>query len=309
MKNIILVILILVLVSCKKNTENTQTSTSASTQTNPNPGQAVADNSELVEIYKNDQADRQTDNIDWDIVSKNDRLREKRIYELLDSNKVHTSRDYHNAAMVFQHGEDSTAYGMAVKLMRKSIELDPTANKWLLAAAIDRHLLSKNEPQIYGTQYHKFGADDPWEIGEMDTTKISDAERIEYGVETLAQQREKVKQMNRKKLSELMAEGKPIDKVIEFIKSENQEDSKYDISQSGINSFGYNILRAGKQKEALEVFKFNTELYPEGFNTWDSYGECLMMMGNKKEGVIAYKKSLALNPENKNAQRVVEENK
>ena len=55
--------------------------------------------------------------------------------------------------MIFQHGRDYVAYGMAVQLMRKFIELDSTANKWLLIAAIDRELLSRNKPQIYGTQY------------------------------------------------------------------------------------------------------------------------------------------------------------
>jgi tetratricopeptide (TPR) repeat protein len=267
------------------------------------------DNQELIEIYRNDQADRQTDNIDWKIVSKRDSLREVRIYQLLDSNKVNTSKDYHNAAMIFQHGGDSTAYGMAVKLMRKSIELDSTANKWLLAAAIDRYLLSKDEPQIYGTQYQKFGKDEPWQLGKMDTTKISDAERIEYGVETLAQQREKVKRMNRKKLSELITEGKNIDEIIEFIKSENLSDSNFDLSESGINSFGYNLMGEGKLKEALKIFKLNTELYPNGFNTYDSYGECLLLIGEKEEGIKAYKKSLQLNPKNKNAETIIEQNK
>ena len=265
------------------------------------------DNQELIEIYKNDQADRLTDNIDWEIVSKKDSLREVRIYQLLDSNIVQTSLDYHNAAMIFQHGGDSTAYGMAVKLMRKSIELDSTANKWLLAAAIDRYLLSIDEPQIYGTQYQKFGSE-PWQLGKMDTTKISDAERIEYGVETLAQQREKVKRMNLKKLSELITEGKSIDEIIEFIKSENLSESNFDLSESGINSFGYNLMGKEKTEEALKIFKLNTELYPNGFNTWDSYGECLFMLEKKEEGIIAYKKSLQLNPKNKNAETIIERN-
>lgn len=299
MKNTFLIILVLGFASCKMNKENTKTVSE----------QKITDNSELIEIYRNDQSDRQTDNIDWNIVSKNDSLREVRIYQLLDSNKVQTSKDYHNAAMIFQHGGDSTAYGMAVKLMRKSIELDSTANKWLLAAAIDRYLLSKNEPQIYGTQYQKFGKDEPWQIGKMDTTKISDAERVEYGVETLAEQREKVKQMNRKKLSELLANGKTIDELIIFIKSENKDETEYNISESGINSFGYNILGQGKKEEALKIFKLNTELYPNGFNTWDSYGECLLMLEKKEEGIIAYKKSLELNPKNKNAEKIIEQNK
>jgi hypothetical protein len=34
--------------------------------------------------------------------------------------------------------------------MKKAIELDPTINKWLLAAAIDRDLMSRSKSQIYG---------------------------------------------------------------------------------------------------------------------------------------------------------------
>ncbi len=268
--------------------------------------EVILDNEELVEIYKADQADRQTQQIDWNIVSKRDSLREVRIYELLDSNKVRTSLDYHNAAMIFQHGGDSVAYGMAVKLMKKSIELDSTANKWLLAAAIDRYLLSKGEPQIYGTQYWRM-KDQPWELREIDTTKITDAKRIEYGVETLAQQREKVKRMNKKKLSELLNDGKTVDELVQLIKQEDIKSSEYDFSESGINSFGYQIMNQGLKEEALKIFKLNTELYPEGYNTFDSYGECLLGLGDKENAIIAYKKSLELNPKNNNAEKVLME--
>lgn len=108
---------------------------------------------------------------------------------------MRTANDYKNAAMVFQHGKDSIDYGMALRLIKKAIEMDTTMNKWLFAAATDRYLLSINEPQIYGTQYQKMG-DEPWKLGEIDTTVISDVERIKYGVETLSEQREKVKKMN-----------------------------------------------------------------------------------------------------------------
>jgi hypothetical protein len=87
---------------------------------------------------------------------------------------------------------------MAVKLMRKSLELDSTADKWFLAAAIDRDLMRRDLPQIYGTQYIKMGNDAPWELYTLDSTKITNAERKEYNVETLAEQRKKVKKMNEK---------------------------------------------------------------------------------------------------------------
>ncbi len=153
------------------------------------------DNVELLEIYEKDQNDRMSDNINWSKVNERDSLRRVRIHQLLDSGKVKTGKDLKNAAMIFQHGKDSTDYGLAVRLMKKAIEKDSTINKWLFAAATDRYLLSKGEPQIYGTQYQKMG-DEPWKIGKIDTTKISDAERIEYGVETLEEQKQKLKEMN-----------------------------------------------------------------------------------------------------------------
>lgn len=300
MKETLLLILIFGLISCKMNNDNSQSELK----------EEIEDNAELIQIYTNDQADRQAgENIDWSVVSKRDSLRELRVYQLLDSNKVRTSKDYHNAAMVFQHGGDSIAYGMAVKLMRKSIELDSTADKWLLAAAIDRYLLSKNEPQIYGTQYHKYGKDEPWQIAKMDTTKISDAERIEYGVETLAEQRQKVKRINLKKLSELLSQGKSTNEIIKIIKSERKENSKFDISEIEINNLGHKILDEGRNKEALKIFKVNTELYPKDFNAWNCYGECLLILGQKEEGIKAYKKSLELNPENENAEKIIADNK
>jgi tetratricopeptide (TPR) repeat protein len=265
----------------------------------------VADNLELIEMFDSDQADR-TNHIDWSIVQKNDSIREARVYELLDSNKVRTSLDYNNAALIFHHGEDSIAYGMAVKLMRKSIELDSTRNKWFLAAIIDRYLLSINKPQIYGTQYRKL-KDQPWVLSEIDTTKVTDAERIEYGVETLAQQREKIKNLNRKKLTELRDEGKTIDEIIQIVKQGGIKNSLYDLRENWLNNFGYQLVKQEKYEDALQIFKLNTEIHPNGYNTFDSYGECLLKLGDKENAIKAYQKSLELNPENKNAIKVLSE--
>lgn len=286
MRKVVLLLVVLGLISCKSEPE------------------VINNNVELIKIYKADQSDRQNRNIDRLMVLKRDSLREIRVYELLDSNKVKTSLDYLNAAMIFQHGRDSIAFGMAVKLMKKSIELDSTANKWLLAAAIDRDLLSRNKPQIYGTQYWKM-RDKPWELREIDTTKITDAERIKFGVETLAQQRAKVKRMNSKKIKEILNNEKSIEELIQIIKNEDKKETKYDISENGINNFAYQIMSQGKEEDALKIFKLNTELYPNGYNAFDSYGECLLKMGDKENAIIAYKKSLELNPKNKNAEEVL----
>ena len=75
--------------------------------------------------------------------------------------------------------------------------------------------------------------------------------------------------------------------------------------ENELNSFGYELLNAKKYNEALQIFILNTKLYPKGFNTFDSLGECLLLLGNKDEGIKAYKKSLELNPQNENAKKII----
>lgn len=272
----------------------------------------ITDNQELTLIYQADQADRKVDKINWDVILERDQTRRKRVQELLDSNQVRTSEDYHHAAMIFQHGMDTVASSMAVKLMRKAIELDSTINKWLLAAAVDRHLMRKGEPQIYGTQFTRKNGE-PWSLYKIDTTVISDKERLAFGVRTLTEQQEQVKRLNRKKLSELVQEGKSAEELLVFLKeesakenrTENKVASQYDISEYAINMLGYQLMTLDSLQGALKIFKLNTELYPKGYNTFDSYGECLLKLGQKEEAIKAYKKSLELNPDNDNAKEVL----
>ena len=235
MKNSILLFLLFLIFACNQTSKTEKLASE------------IVDNEELKRLYKEDQTDRQTGNIDWSIVSKRDSIRQTRVYELLDSNKVNTSLDFSNAAMIFQHGGDTIASSVAVKLMRKAIDLDSTANKWLLAAAIDRDLMRKGKPQIFGTQFRKMN-NGPWEIYNLDTSKVSDIERKEYRVETLAEQREKLRMMNKEKLSDLLHSGKDIDEIVEFCQNQNLKNSNYDLSESAINTFGYQLMSEDKNK-------------------------------------------------------------
>lgn len=292
MKNSILLFSLLLIFACNQSSKTEKLAS------------RMVDNEELKKIYEEDQTDRQTGNIDWSIVSKRDSIRQARVYELLDLNKVNTSVDFSNAALIFQHGGDTIASSMAVKLMRKAIELDSTADKWLLAAAIDRDLMRKGKPQIFGTQFRRMN-NGPWELYNLDTTKVSDTKRKEYRVETLAEQREKLIMMNKEKLSDLLSSGKDIDEIIEFCQTQNLKSSNYDLSERGINTFGYQLMSQDKNEAALKIFELNTKLYPASFNTYDSYGECLVKIGEIEEGIKAYEKALELNPENKNAEIVL----
>ena len=272
----------------------------------------TTDNVELKKIHDDDQNSRMVEfeEIDWKKLIPQDSMRRVRVLELLDSNQVITGKDYYRSAMIFQHGKDSTDYRMAIKLMKKAIELDTTIDRWLLAAAIDRELKSRKEPQIYGTQYFKDdGEDSKWQVYKIDTTKITDEERKFYGVEPIAEFIENIRLMNLLSITKYYSKTNSIDTVVNLIILEKKKKNKseYNVSESEINAFGYELLHANKINDALIIFKLNTELYSNAFNTFDSLGECLLLLNRKEDGLKAYKKSLELNPNNKNALRIIKE--
>ena len=80
---------------------------------------------------------------------------------------------------------------------------------------------------------------------------------------------------------------------------------KYANAERDINRLGYELLGANHVEQALEVFKINTEAYPESFNVWDSLGEAYLKHGDLELAATNYEKSLALNPRNPNARDVV----
>lgn len=101
--------------------------------------------------------------------------------------------------------------------------------------------------------------------------------------------------------------AKSIDETVDFIKQEKNKgsNSEYNVSESGINTFGYALMQQGNIEGALTIFQLNTTLYPNGWNTYDSYGEALLKFDRKEEAIEAYQKSLELNPQNGNAQMIL----
>ena len=58
-------------------------------------------------------------------------------------------------------------------------------------------------------------------------------------------------------------------------------------------------------KEAIEIFKLNTEAYPESANVYDSLGEGYAADRNIELAIENYQKSLDLNPDNENAKEML----
>jgi CubicO group peptidase (beta-lactamase class C family) len=76
--------------------------------------------------------------------------------------------------------------------------------------------------------------------------------------------------------------------------------------EAGVNAAGYVLVRAEMPDRAVEVFEFNTRVFPEAFNTWDSLGEVHMGLGHDEEAIRYYERSLELNPDNANAAAMIE---
>lgn len=86
-----------------------------------------------------------------------------------------------------------------------------------------------------------------------------------------------------------------------------KNDPTYGIKEEDINRVGYELLQNGKKKEAIEVFKINTETFPKSGNAYDSLAEAYLADGDKKMAVENYTKSVALDPSNENGKKILAE--
>ena len=70
--------------------------------------------------------------------------------------------------------------------------------------------------------------------------------------------------------------------------------------ESLVNRVGYRIKRSDKSK-AIEIFKLNTENFPNSYDAFDSLAEAYEAIGNIEKAITNYQKSLTLNPANEHA--------
>jgi len=90
--------------------------------------------------------------------------------------------------------------------------------------------------------------------------------------------------------------SKGLDRYGEMIRKPGE----FSINENEMNLLGYELLREGKTKEAIEVFRLNTEAFPKSWNVYDSLGEAYMDDGQTAQAIANYEKSIALNPSNAN---------
>src|SRR5215203_1623781 len=68
--------------------------------------------------------------------------------------------------------------------------------------------------------------------------------------------------------------------------------------EAAMNALGYRFVKEKRVPEAIEIFRLNTEAYPQSANTYDSLAEAYMINGQNKLAVENYRKALTLLPNN-----------
>lgn len=149
---------------------------------------------ELAKLFAEDQADRSTDDINWEEVGARDAARLARVKQLYHSQKLESGVDYYHAAMILQHSLIPDDYLLAHEFCVVAISQGVESAKWLAAASEDRFLNSIGRPQRFGTQYRKDGF---WSQCEI-RPDVEDSLRAALNVPSLLQAQARLEEMNAK---------------------------------------------------------------------------------------------------------------
>lgn len=77
--------------------------------------------------------------------------------------------------------------------------------------------------------------------------------------------------------------------------------SKLELSEIDLNSKGYEMIKRGFYKKAIDLFLLEVFSFPESYDAYDSLGEAYMKDGQTNKAIENYQRSLELNSENQNA--------
>ena len=72
------------------------------------------------------------------------------------------------------------------------------------------------------------------------------------------------------------------------------------LAEDYVNDWGYRLLREGKTRQAIALFRYNAEQWPDSWNAFDSLAEGYEVLGDTARAIANYRKSLELDPGNRN---------
>ncbi|OPB94416.1 serine hydrolase domain-containing protein [Elizabethkingia ursingii] len=78
------------------------------------------------------------------------------------------------------------------------------------------------------------------------------------------------------------------------------------VSPSELNTLGYELLRAGKISESIEIFKLAISEFPKNANLFDSLGEAYFTNKQYDLALDSYRKAISLGGSNGNAEKMID---
>ncbi len=141
---------------------------------------------ELAKMFEQDQADRKSPDIDWDVVGARDDEREMRVKALIATDALRSGADFYHAAMILQHAPSADDSLLAHDLCVIAIGKGEERAKKLAAASLDRFLVRIDRPQRFATQYGSNRANAPMSLARVDPA-VPDSLRRELDVPPLAE--------------------------------------------------------------------------------------------------------------------------
>ncbi|HQX91325.1 MAG TPA: hypothetical protein PL007_06380 [Thermomonas sp.] len=140
-----------------------------------------ADQAERAALMKLPARDQQTAGAK---VWAQDAIRVKKTKGLLSRGEINSPEDYWHAAFIMQHGEsiDDIRLAFSLGVIAATLAPDKAKYKWIAAAAWDRILTMKKQPQWYGTQYIRDPKTGKAIQAPVAEGVVTDAERTALGI-------------------------------------------------------------------------------------------------------------------------------
>lgn len=101
------------------------------------------------------------------------------------------------------------------------------------------------------------------------------------------------------------ASGADLIKAYQELKTKYPND--YYFNEPGLNVVGYTLLSKKRYDSAIAVFEYNTTLFPNSGNAFDSLAEAYFNQGNKAKSLLNYKRALELDPSNAGAKEKIKD--
>lgn len=157
------------------------------------------DNLKLEELYQADQNDRSKVYDSARAVEElkqRDAMRRRMVTEMISRGEVNTPNDLYHAAVIYQHGGEPRDFLTSHRLASMGAINGHRPCRWLMAASLDRFLMSVGLAQVYGTQFEHNAEENKYQLRlPIDDQNILNWEKKFFNVPTVM---DRLSQLNKK---------------------------------------------------------------------------------------------------------------